>query len=43
MQNFVTRIILGLRKFDHISEGLKSLKMPNVKDWLEINNAVMVF
>ena len=26
IQNFAARIILGLRKYDHISEGLKSLK-----------------
>jgi len=43
VQNFVARIILGLRKFDHISEGLKSLRMLSVKDRLEIKDAVMVF
>ena len=43
VQNFVTRIILRLRKFDHISERLKSLRMLSVKDRLEINDAVMVF
>ena len=45
VQNFVARIILGLRKFDHISERLKSLlfRMLSVKDRLEINDAVMVF
>ena len=37
VQNFAARIILGLRKFDHISEGLKSLEMLTVKDRLEIN------
>ena len=26
VQNFAGRIVLGLRKYDHISEGLKSLK-----------------
>ena len=26
VQNFAARIILGLRKFDHISQGIKSLK-----------------
>ena len=43
VQNFAGRIILGLRKFDHISEGLSSLRMLSVKDRLEINDAVMVF
>ena len=43
VQNFVARIILRLRKFDHISERLKSLRMLSVKDRLEINDAVMVF
>ena len=42
VQNFAARIILGPRKFDHISEGLKSLKMLSVKDRLEINDSVMV-
>ena len=37
-QNFAVRIILGLRKFDHISEGLNSLGMLKVKDRLEIND-----
>ena len=43
VQNFAARIILGLRKFDHIDEGLKSFRMLSVKDRLEINDAVMVF
>ena len=43
VQNFAARIILELRKFDHISKGLKSLRMLSVKDRLEINDAVMVF
>ena len=43
VQNFAARIILGLRKFDHIGEGLKSFRMLRVKDRLEINDAVMVF
>ena len=42
-QNFAARIILGLKKFDHISEGLKSLGILKVKDRLDINDAVMVF
>ena len=43
VQNFAARIILGLRKFDHISKGLKSLRMLSVRDRLEIDDAVMVF
>ena len=43
MQNFAARVILGLTKFDHISEGLESLRMLSVKDRLEINDAVMDF
>ena len=41
VQNFAARLILGLRKFDHIS-GLKSLKWLNVKDRLFLNDVVMV-
>lgn len=31
-------IILGLKKFNHISEGLKSLGWPNVCDKLSLND-----
>ena len=31
VQNFAARIILGLRKYDHISAGLRSLRWLNVK------------
>ena len=34
--------LLGLSKLDHISEGLRSLRMLSVKDGLEINHGVMV-
>ena len=43
VQNFAARIILRLEKFDHISEGLKSLRMLSIKDRLDFNDAVMVF
>ena len=43
VQNFAARFILGLKKFDHISEGVKSLGILKVKDRLDINGAVMVF
>ncbi|CAB4022194.1 Hypothetical predicted protein, partial [Paramuricea clavata] len=42
VQNFAARIVLGLRKYDHISEGIQSLKWLNVKDTLFLNDAVMV-
>ena len=31
VQNFAARVILGLRKYDHISAGLRSLRWLNVK------------
>ena len=34
VQNFAARIIFGFRKFDHISQGIKSLKWLPVKDRL---------
>jgi hypothetical protein len=42
VQNFAARIVLGLRKYDHISEGIQSLKWLNVTDTLFLNDAVMV-
>ena len=42
VQNFAARIILGLRKFDHISQGIKSLKWLPVKDRLYLNDAIMM-
>ena len=35
--------ILGLKKFNHFNEGLKSLGILKVNDRLDINDAVMVF
>ena len=43
VQNFAARIILGLRKFDHISQGIKSLKWLPVKDRLYLNDAIMMY
>ena len=43
VQNFATRIILGLRKYDHISAGLRSLRWLNVKQRLMVNDAVMMY
>ena len=43
VQNFAARIILGFRKFDHISQGIKSLKWLPVKDRLYLNDAIMMY
>lgn len=43
MQKFAARIVLGLKKFDHISQDLKFLSWPTVEDRLFLNNAVMMF
>ena len=37
------RIVLGLKKFDHISQGIKSLNWLTVEERLYLNDAVMVF
>ena len=43
VQNFAVRIVLGLRKYDHISDGIRSLNWLTVKDRLLLNDAVMVY
>ena len=43
MQNFAARLVLGLKKFDHISEGRRSLKWLNVSDKILFNDLVLVF
>ena len=43
MQIFAARIILGFKKFEHISQGIKSLNWLAVKERLYFNDAVMVF
>ena len=42
VQNYACRIVAGLRKYDHVSEALKSLKWLNVRDKLLFNDHVMV-
>ena len=37
VQNFVARIILGFRKYDHISAGLRQLL------WLPVKDSIMTF
>ena len=43
VQNFAARILLGLKKFDHISQGLKSLNWLPVSDRILVNDAIMVY
>ena len=43
VKNFATRIVLDLKKFDHISQGIRSLKWPPVNDKLCLNDAIMMF
>ena len=43
VQNFAARIVLGFKKFDHISQGIKSLNWLTVEERLYLNDAVMVF
>ena len=42
VQNFAGRIILGLRKYDHISDRLRSLKWLPVREKLILNDATMM-
>ena len=42
VQNFAGRIVLGLKKYDHISEGLRSLKWLSVSDKLLLHDSIMV-
>ena len=42
VQNFAARVVLGLKKFDHISEGRTSLKWLNLSEIL-FNDLVLVF
>ena len=42
VQKYACRIVAGLRKYDHVSDALKSLKWLNVRDKLLLNDLVMV-
>ena len=42
VQNFAGRIILGLRKYDHISDELRSLNWLPIKERLILNDATMM-
>ena len=43
VQNCACRIVTGLKKYDHISEALKSRKWLNVKQKLLFNDKIMVY
>ena len=43
VQNFAARVVLGLKKFDHISQAIKSLNWLPVNDRIYLNDAVMVY
>ena len=43
VQNFAARIVLGLRKFDHISQGRKSLRWLDVTEKVLFNDLVLAF
>ena len=43
VQNVAARIVLGLKKFDHISQGIRSLNWLPVNDRLYLNDAIMMF
>ena len=43
VQNFATRVVLGLKKFDHISQAIKSLSWLPVNDRIYLNDVVMMF
>ena len=42
VQNFAARVVLGLKKYDHISEGRTSLKWLNLSEIL-FKDLVLVF
>ena len=43
IQNYVARILCNIRKYDHVSPALKSLKWIPVKSHLYLRDAVMAF
>ena len=43
VQNYACRIVTGLKKYDRVSEALKSLQWLNVKEKLLFNDLVMVY
>ena len=43
MHNFGARVVFGLKKFDHISQAIKSLNWLPVNDRIYLNDAVMMY
>ena len=43
VQNFAARIVLGLSKFDHISQGRRSLRWLDVTEKVLLNDLVLAF
>ena len=43
VQNFATHVALDLKKFDHISQAIKSLNWLPVNDRIYLNEAVMMY
>ena len=43
VQNFAAWIVLGFKKMDHISEGLRSLKWLTVSEKILFSELVLVF
>ena len=43
VQNFAARVVLGLKKFDHISQAIKPLNWLPVNDRIYLNDAVMMY
>ena len=43
VQNFAARVVLGLRKFDHISQGQRSLRWLDVTEKVLFNDLVLAF
>ena len=43
VQNFAARVVLGLRKFDHISQGRRSLRWLDVTETVLFNDLVLAF
>ena len=43
MQNFSAKVVLGLRKFDHISQGRRSLGWLEVTEKILFNDLVLAF
>ena len=43
VQNFAARVVLGFKKFDHISQGRRSLKWLDVAEKVLFNDLLLVF